>query len=203
MDDRVGAMDQRPVPPPPLISPAALAWLRKPQFLLPLAVVAGMIVVAFGIQPGGAKGETPAAAIRTVSPSAAAQLATATPTGAPAQAKSTATAAIGQAQATQAGLVQNQQGQQVGTTPGGQTATSDVAGVRGTPSATSTQQAQPDLSRQSTQCGSMQETSVTLAIEQTINGVSVKATKSSTYPIEYFRCILMATGTQEAFTLAS
>jgi hypothetical protein len=125
--------------------------------------------------------------------------------GGPRATKSTATTAPGQAQpqATPAGLVQNQQAQQGGTTTGSQTATSDVAGVRGTPTVTATPQVQPDLSRQSTQCGAMQETSVALAIEQTINGVSVKATKSSTYPIEYFRCILMATGTQEAFSLAA
>ncbi len=194
-------MDQRPVAPPPLISPVVFAWLRKPQFLLPLAVVAGMTVVAFAVQPGGAKGEA-AAAVRTASATAAAPVSTATPTPAPGRAQSTATVVLPTAQpGAQTALVQNQQAGTAGAATA-QTG-SDVAGIRGTPPATTTQQTQPDLSRQPTQCGAMQETSVALAIEQTINGVSVKATKSSTYPIEYFRCILMATGTQEAFTLAS
>jgi hypothetical protein len=40
-------------------------------------------------------------------------------------------------------------------------------------------------------------------VEQTINGVAIQATRASAYPIEYFRCILMATGGREAVALAS
>lgn len=184
-------MHQRPSPPPPLIPPAVVAWLRKPQFLIPIAVVVGMTVIAFGVQPSGAQGETPSKA-RTTPTSLVAQPSTtaiATPTSQPQQ---TATQQA-QASATGTMAVTNAQGQQ--------TATSDVAGVRGTPAATAT--AEADLSRQSTQCGAIQETAVPLAVEQSINGVSVKATKASTYPIEYFRCILMATGGQEATSLSS
>lgn len=186
-------MHQRPSPPPPLIPPAILAWLRKPQFLIPIAVIVGMTVIAFGVQPSGAQGETPSKA-RTTPTALVAQPSTtpiATPTSRPQQ---TATQQA-QANATSTMAVTNGQGQQ--------TATSDVAGVRGTPAATATATAEADLSRQSTQCGAIQETAVPLAVEQSINGVSVKATKASTYPIEYFRCILMATGGQEATSLSS
>jgi len=185
-------MHQRPSPPPPLIPPAVVAWLRKPQFLIPIAVVVGMTVIAFGVQPSGAEGETPAKA-RTTPTALVAQPSTtpvATPTAQPQQ---TATQQA-RAGATATGAASNNgQGQQ--------TATSDVAGVRGTPAATAT--AEPDLSRQSTQCGAIQETAIPLAVEQSINGVSVKATKASTYPIEYFRCILLATGGPEATSLSS
>lgn len=199
-------MDQRPSPPPPLIPPSALAWLRKPQFLLPIAIVAGMTVVAFGVQPGGAKGESPAAA-RTAAAvqSQATSIQQATST---AQARTTQTSLVTGQSTAQLPNTQSQQpgsGQNSlsGQPTGAQSPTSDVAGARGTPSATPTQAGQPDLSRQSNQCGSIQESSVALAIEQTISGVSVKATKEAAYPIEYFRCILMATGTQDAFSLSS
>ena len=187
-------MNQRPSPPPPLIPPAVVAWLRKPQFLIPIAVVVGMTIIAFGVQPSGAQGETPSKA-RTTPTALVAQPSTtpvATPTSQPQQ---TATQQA-QGSATGTAVVANN-------LPGQQTATSDVAGVRGTPAATATTTAEADLSRQSTQCGAIQETAVPLAVEQSINGVSVKATRASTYPIEYFRCILMATGGQEATSLSS
>lgn len=77
----------------------------------------------------------------------------------------------------------------------------EVAGARATASATATAE-QIDMSHQSTQCGSIQESSTALSVEQVINGVSVKATRAAIYPIEYFRCILMATGSQDSFSLA-
>lgn len=42
-----------------------------------------------------------------------------------------------------------------------------------------------------------------LSVEQTLYGVSLRATKASVFPIEYFRCILRATGGNDAHALAS
>ncbi len=186
-------MHQRPSPPPPLIPPAALAWLRKPQFLIPIAVVIGMTVIAFGVQPDGARGETPSRT-RTTVPAPTAQQSPAPPTTPTTQPSPALTQQAPPSVSTTATAAASGQSQ-----PG---PASDVAGIQGTPAATPTA-AEASLARQSTQCGSIQETAVPLAVEQSINGVSVKAVKASTYPIEYFRCILMATGGQEAYSLSS
>ena len=70
--------------------------------------------------------------------------------------------------------------------------------ARATPTA-----ADPTLARQATECGGIQEAAIDLSIGQTLNGVSIRATKAAVFPIAYFRCILMATGGNEAFSLAS
>jgi hypothetical protein len=200
-------VQQRPIPPPPLISPAVFAWLRKPQFMIPVAVVVGMIVIAFVIQPSGAEGQTQAAAVQTATaePSTTAT-ATATPSAA-ASKSATSTASSSASKTALAGATS-----QSSTTPNGSATvnpntianpvlTSSVAGVQGSPTATPADAI--DLSHQTNQCGSLQEASTALSVEQAINGVSVKATRAASYPIEYFRCILMATGTQESFSLAT
>lgn len=152
-----------------------------------------MLIVAFAVQPGGsAEGQTAtatgvsiqASATATTTPSATASP-PATPTAAASKTASASPTAIS-------------------TAPGGAatastTSTSDVAAARATPSPTPG----PDLSRQVNQCGTVDETSMGLSVEQSINGVSVKATRAASYPIEYFRCIMMATGTQESFSLAN
>lgn len=46
-----------------MVSPALVAWLRKPRFLIPAAVVVGTIAKAFGVQPSGAEGQTQAKAV--------------------------------------------------------------------------------------------------------------------------------------------
>lgn len=187
--------------PPPAGTPepnALLDRLRKPQFLVPVAIVGGMIAIAFGIQPGGeatqARGAS-AAVVSTrttlaASPTAVAASATPRAAAAVASPSPQATVASGTA-VTQSTAVQNQ----AAIAPAG---SSDVAGVRATPEAT----AAADLSRQSTQCGAIQETAIPLSVEQGISGTSVKASRVSVYPIEYFRCILMATGGVEAISLA-
>lgn len=158
-------------PPSPLI-----AWLRKPQVLLPALVVVGMVVVAFGLQPG--TGNTKSADRPTL-----VALAPATPTGqpSPTTAKSPTVAAT-----------------QLATATG---VTEAVAGVRGTPPASPTPEA--DLSHETTQCGSIQEQTVPLSVQQVLSGVAVAATRATIYPADYFRCILMATGGREAMALAS
>ena len=173
--------------------------LRKPQYLIPIAVVGGMIAIAFGVQPKGTPTEARSmdnvslTARAVTSPTAAAV--TPSPTAKPpAQATTSAT---GASQAAPNSTAQNQ-------TSIAPPATDQVAGVRGTPAATAIASPTPqvDLSHQSTQCGAVQEVAVPLSVEQVISGVSVKATRAAAYPIEYFRCILMATGGVEAVNLA-
>ena len=76
-----------------------------------------------------------------------------------------------------------------------------IPGARSTPAASPT--VDPALQRQPTQCGQIQESTTAVSVEQSITGVSIKATRVAVYPVEYFRCILMATGGQEAYGLAS
>lgn|GEM_PF-1327227 len=176
-------MQRAPGPQPP--SFAANAWLeklKKPQYALPAAIVVGMLAIAFGVQPRGANGE--ATDIATTPIERADDTATAAPTGTPTLPAPTARPSTTVAAGT-------------GTTG---TATSDVAGVRSTPQSSPT--ADPALQRQPTQCGELKETTTAVAVEQSISGVSIKATRVAVYPIEYFRCILMATGGQEAYGLA-
>jgi len=163
--------------------------LKKPQYVLPAAIVLGMLAIAFGVQPKGASGTasdfaaTPIERASTVPPGAP----TASPAARPTLAAHTQAA---QAQPSTTGT----------TAAASSTAASDVAGARATPSATST--VDPALQRQPTQCGEIKESTTVTAVEQSISGVSVKATKVAAYPIDYFRCILMATGGQEAYGLA-
>lgn len=189
-------MQQPPNPPPPLISPAVVSWLRKPQFLIPAAVVVGMIAIAFGVQPGGAQGQTQAQAF-SLTPEAAQPTAQPTVAKTPAASPTQPAAAASAAQGT--GLPAN--AANTGINPAAIGGSSDVAGARSTPTAIAADQV--DLSHQSNACGAIQESATALSVEQSINGVSAKAQRVATYPIEYFRCILMATGTQESFSLAS
>jgi hypothetical protein len=164
-----------------------LQRLKKPQYALPAAIVVGMLVIAFGVQPRGASGSaddfaaTPSERVSTEVPTLPAASPTTAPTEAPAQPTASATGAASGGPAT--------------------TATSDVAGVRSTPSPSAT--VDPALQRQPTQCGEMKETTTAVAVEQAISGVSIKVTKVAVYPIDYFKCILMATGGQEAYGLAT
>ena len=168
-----------------------LQKLKKPQYALPAAIVAGMLVVAFGIQPKGANGEATDIATTLIENHGTPTIGVPSPTPTAAPSKT----------APPASATPNGQGSRQQPSPG---ATSDVAGVRSTPSltATATATVDPALQRQPTQCGTLQETTTTLAVEQAISGVSIKATRAAVYPIEYFRCILMGTGGQEAYGLA-
>lgn len=166
-------------------------WLKKPQFMLPGLVVVGMLGLAFGLQPGGgSKARQPAddgEALVAAQPSATA--AAATPTSPPSQ------------QATRAATPQGSSTAATTNTEPAVSATSEVAGARSTPGTEPT--AEADLAREPTQCGAIQETSTALAVEQVLAGVSVRATRAAVYPIEYFKCILMATGGREAVALAN
>lgn len=173
--------------------------------MIPVAVVVGMIVIAFVVQPSGAQGQTPASVLQTATPSATGA-ASATPSATPSKTTSPTAApnatktTISNSTATTSTTAASGTATTNANTIANPDLTSTVAGVRSSPTATPTE---VDLSHQTNECGSLQESSTALSVEQAINGVSVKATRAATYPIEYFRCILMATGTQESFSLAS
>lgn len=173
-----------------------LEKLKKPQYALPAAIVAGMLGIAFGVQPGGppthAEDVSTAIIQRTESSATAPATSPTTQPTKPGSALPTATQPSSPAG-------DNRQAAATSTT------TNDVAGVRSTPSASATATAtvDPALQREPTQCGELKEITVAVAVEQSISGVSMKATRVAVYPIEYFRCILMATGGQEAYGLAS
>lgn len=159
--------------------------------MLPGLVVLGMLGLAFGLQPGG--GPTASSAADDTNNLPAVQTtptAVATPTTAPTKGPTKPAATAGASST--AG---------VGAGGPGASPTGEVAGARSTPGASPTPEA--DLAREPTQCGSIQESSTPLAVEQVVSGVSVRATRAAVYPIEYFRCILMATGGKEAVALAS
>lgn len=174
--------------------------IQKPYILLPGAVVVLMLAVALGVQPksSGAASSTdaPSLDIRAVgTPTAAAATQTPLPTATP---LSTATPKPSPTVAGNA--TPPAASPSAVTSPAASPAsnpTSQVAGVQATPT--------PDdgsLAFQTTQCGAIKETSVTLAVEQNISGISVRATNAAIYPIDYFSCILMATGGPEATNLS-
>jgi hypothetical protein len=164
-----------------------LEKLRKPQYALPAAIVVAMLGVAFGLQPGSTS--TSARDSFTAVPETA-EPELPSPTPSPAASEPPA-----QASATPA-TPSPETGAANSATPA-----SDVAGARSTPTTAAT--LDPALAAQPTQCGELQETAVALSVEQAIAGISVKATRAAIYPIEYFRCILVATGGNEAYSLAS
>lgn len=175
-----------------------LERLKKPQYALPAAIVAGMLAIAIGIQPNGPSGHAKDISTSVVSPVATATPVVSSPTAEASKAAAQPTAAAAKSPGATVAAAASSANQ--GTAPGG--ATSDVAGARSTPAAASPT-VDPALQRQPTQCGQIQESTTAVSVEQSITGVSIKATRVAVYPIEYFRCILMATGGQEAYGLAS
>jgi len=174
---------------------ALLERLKKPQYALPAAIVVGMLAIAVGIQPNGPSGH--AEDISTVSLQAASSPTpiASSPTAMPTKANATA--------APSATTPNQQSTNQLAANPGATgTVSSEVAGARSTAPAASPTVDQA-LQRQPTQCGQIQESTTAVSVEQSISGVSIKATRVAVYPVEYFRCILMATGGQEAYGLAS
>lgn len=171
---------------PPTTSPSAvqviLEKLRKPHYAIPAAIVVVMLGLAIGVQPrhpaSGAEDDFVFMDEPIATPTQ--PVPTAEPTLEP-------TAIVTQ------------------TVPAADaTSHNEVAGAQATPTSEPTvaPTVDPALLAQPTQCGSLQETAVSLGVEQVISGISVQATAASVYPIEYFRCILMATGGTEAYTLA-
>ncbi|MEO8539149.1 MAG: hypothetical protein ABI577_05365 [bacterium] len=175
-----------------------LEKLKKPQYALPAAVVVGMLAIAFGIQPNGPSSQAKDISAAVISQSSV------TPVVSTSTVAASKTAAASPAANTTPGANSTpsaQSNQQAST--GSPTTTSDVAGARATPSVAASPTVDPALQRQPTQCGALQESTTAVSVEQSITGVSIKATKVAVYPVEYFRCILMATGGQEAYGLAS
>lgn len=182
-------MDRSPRQPAAAFGPnRLLEKLKKPQYALPAAIVVVMLGIAFGLQPGStptsardsftAVPKTTESQLPSPTASPATQETTPHPSATPSAVASSAEAGSTQAPA------------------------AEVAGARSTPDAAAAA-LDPALAAQPTQCGALQETAVALAVEQAISGISVKATRAAIYPIDYFRCILVATGGNEAYTLAS
>jgi len=169
---------------------SGLRSLLRPQILLPGAVVVGMLALAFGVQPGGAS-QQPASSLPAVTPSVAAS-----PSASP---SATATVKTPQASpsTTRTGTPTTGDGNTIAA-PEAATGTGDVAGARATPTPTPG----TDFSGEATQCGVLQEGSFPVAIEQALGGISVRATRVTVYPLDYFRCILLATGGRDAVALA-
>jgi hypothetical protein len=184
-------VQRQPRPPRPSFDSNQLfEKLKKPQYALPAAVIVGVLAIAFGVQPGGSGHAEDVSTSIVAKPSSTSAVPSVSPTAQPTKAASQAPSVSPSAQST----VQVQQ------SGAGGTPQSDVAGARSTPVATTT--VDPALQRQPTQCGELKEATTAVSVEQAISGVSIKATKVAVYPIEYFRCILMATGGQEAYGLA-
>jgi hypothetical protein len=180
-------VDRPPRQRPPAFEPnRLLEKLKKPQYALPAAIVVVMLGVAFGLQPGSTSTSTSARDSFTAIPKPT-ESPLPSPTAAPATPDPSATPAA-PATPAEAGSIH--------------TPSAEVAGARSTPGAAAAA-LDPALTAEPTQCGALQETTVPLSVEQAISGVSVKATRAAIYPIDYFRCILVATGGNEAYTLAS
>lgn len=181
-------MDRSPRQPAAAFEPnRLLEKLKKPQYALPAAIVVVMLGIAFGLQPGS----TPTSArdsFTAVPKTTESELPSPTPSPAtpePTPRPSATPSATGNA--VEGGTAR--------------TPASEVAGARSTTAATPA--LDPAVAAEPTQCGELQETAVSLSVEQAISGVSVKATRAAIYPIDYFRCILVATGGNEAYALAS
>lgn len=182
-------MDRSPRQPAAAFEPnRLLERLKKPQYALPAAIVVVMLGIAFGLQPGSAS-TSARDSFTAVPKTAEPELPSPTPSPAtpePTSRPSVTPSATGSAA-----------GGEMARTPA-----SEVAGARSTPDAPAAT-LDPALAAEPTQCGELQETAVSLSVEQAISGVSLKATRAAIYPIDYFRCILVATGGNEAYALAS
>ncbi len=177
-------MQRRPTGP--TTAERLIEKLKKPHYAIPAAIVVVMLGLAIGVQPGqkasGAQDFALDAENTLFDPTPTAEAPTQEPTQEPTAVPTQPT--VGEP-----------------TADGSTTPQNEVAGVQSTPTTAPT--VDPALYSESTQCGSLQETAVALGVEQVMAGISVQATGASVYPIEYFRCILMATGGGEAYALAS
>jgi hypothetical protein len=156
-----------------------LRFLRQPRYAIPGAIVAGMLVMAFFIQP---KPTASGIAADDITPEIA--IATATPTIPPTQAEPTPT------ETSEPTAPPSAEGSPEGTL--------EVAGVLTTPTAEPT----PAEVVATAQCGERREHTAVIGVSQTLSNVSVEASRASVYPIGYLRCILLATGGTQAITLA-
>lgn len=170
--------------------------LRRPQVLLPVVVVIGMLLFAVALQPGGDDQPTAKqAGVAVATAPAGVPTAAATPSPSATRPGSTPAAHAAASSTASTGVAAADPRQLANGT-----VTADVAGARATPSAQAEEQ---DLTQESTQCGVIQESSITVTVEQSISGVGVRATRVAVYPVAYLRCMLMATGGREAVSLAS
>ncbi len=180
-------------------------FLRRKAVALPGLAVGAMLLVAVGLQPRGPS-PTPESGARIAPAAVAAASPTPPPSPAPSPSPTTAprTASATASASRSPGATATPDPAHAGL-PGDAiapaSAADEVAGARST--ATATAGADIDLSAQSTQCGAIQETTIAVSVEQSLAGISVKATRAAVYPVEYFRCILVATGGKDAIALAT
>ena len=195
-------MDQQDPRQPPRDGSArpanlALNW----RYILPAAAIVAVLAIAFAVQPDSYPEEeeqlaaAPDAEVEidpNPDPTPTLPIATSTPTPEPAAA-SDPEDSIG------AETVQGHDEPGGAAEPEG-----EVAGVQSTPTPEHAQQHQdPELIvQEATECGSMQEQVYPVSVEQSLAGVAVSARAVSVYPIDYLRCILLATGGPQATTLA-
>jgi hypothetical protein len=172
----VASVEPRDRPPVAFDPNAVFGRYLRPAYLLPATVVVAVLALAILVQPS--PGQTSADDDVRV------ELIPATPTTTPTPPAATPSPTPADAPAT--------------------AATAEIAGARSTPSPpAASPTVHPGLLEEPTQCGALRETSVALAVEQAISGISIKATRAAVYPIEYFACILVATGGNESLQLAS
>lgn len=166
-----------------------VAVLRQPPVMLPGAIVLLVAILAFAVQPGSSDAAPPGtAAPLKITSDASTPSPTPSPTASPTQPPA-------------ATLTAQPPGRPSGVpttaAPATPSPAAEVAGARATPTS------DPALAYEPTECGPIKETTVSLAVEQNLAGVSVRATRAAIYPIDYFRCILLATGGPDAVNLAS
>ncbi len=178
-------------------------FLRRKAVALPGLAVGAMLLVAVGLQPRGPS-PTPESGARIDPAAVAAASPTPPPSPAPSPSPTTAPRTASATASRSPGATATADPAHAGL-PGDAiapaSAADEVAGARST--ATATAGADIDLSAQSTQCGAIQETTIAVSVVQSLGGISVKATRAAVYPVEYFRCILVATGGKDAIALAT
>jgi hypothetical protein len=146
----------------------------QPKYAIPGLVVGAMLLLAFFIQP------RPTASSSAADPLTPEAAATATATIPPTQVEPTATTPLDPT---------------AEPTPDN---TSEVAGVQ----TTATIEPTPVEAVTEAQCGERREATSIVGVSQTLSNVSVEASRASVYPIDYLRCILLATGGKDAIMLA-
>jgi hypothetical protein len=153
----------------------------QPKYAIPGIIVGAMLVLAFFIQPKPTASGSAAEPITPEPIATATVIATAiaTATIPPIQAEPTATLPVATTDATAEG-------------------TAEVAGVQTTPTIEPT----PAQVVTEAQCGERREVTSVVGVSQTLSTVSVEASRASVFPIDYLRCILLATGGKDAVTLA-
>ena len=171
---------------------ALLQW----KIVLPAFVLVAVVAVALGIQPA-----PPPSASGTWDDPDAGSITFATEV--PGESTAAAETVEPTPSPTQTPAVSAEVASARSTPEGGEAgvATSEAVGEE-TPLPTATPNPDADLLTVQTRCGEIAESNHAVAVEQTLASMAVQAVNAAVYPIDYFRCILLATGGKEATDLA-